>query len=305
MAISFFGKDPSKDPSVLTFGNFDGVHLGHQEMFSYLKTLAKRQNLSTCVLTFNPHPATILSSHQPKPLILSLKNRIRYILEQNIDTVAVMDFDARVSEWSADEFCEYLKETFQIKGILMGYNLNYGAYRKGNVSHMQTFAQKEEWDVWTMPEIFTQGQSVSSSHIRRFITFGHMESAAEFLGRPFSLEGKVVRGDGRGKVLGFPTANLEWEEELLPPRGVYSVSVERESGERLVGVMNCGVRPTATQGRRFQVETYILDFNEEIYGEHIRYHILKNLRPEIQFSSLEHLKSQITKDIERVRKEQN
>lgn len=291
-----------KLPIAFTFGNFDGVHLGHQFLISSM--------LKTCpqplvVMIFDPHPASFFNHNEKKLFLTTLEERIALLLNAGVDAVIVKKFTPLFALMSPDEFCtEFLSKNFNIHHIFLGYNLSYGKDRKGDFSHMQRFAKKFGWHaVQNRPYLDAHNEIISSTRIRTALMDANPHQAERLLGRPYSISGTVFHGDGRGKQLGFPTANISFDESIVIPQyGVYTCEVElpkKYSTKRFYGVMNCGLRPTIASNKpKVQIETYILNFDEDIYHEDIICRIKSFLRPEQKFGSLEHLKTQMNKDVE-------
>lgn len=296
-----FGKRECIDnklPLAMTLGNFDGVHVGHRALLEEFREFAGP--LPKCVLTFFPHPTRIFLPDAPKPLILSITNRVEHLLATGVDVVVVQDFSEDFAELSSDEFLKvYLRDHFNIDRLLIGYDFSYGKDRKGGISHLNSLAGELGWTVRHSPPFILEGAPVSSSRIRECLVKGQVEIAERLLGYPYAIEGKVVHGDKRGRTIGFPTANLEHHNEILPAFGVYAVDVLRhEKKTRHRAVMNCGYRPTLGQDLRLQVEAHLLDFDEDLYGEKLSFQLRRFLRKEKRFSGLGELKAQIEADVQ-------
>ncbi len=294
-----FGKSSlieNRVPFALTLGNFDGVHLGHRRLLQDF--IDEAHGEPTCVITFFPHPTRVFSADAPKPLILSLEERVKRLLACGVDVVVVQSFTEEFAELTATEFLEtYLKAHFAISRVYFGYDFSYGKDRSGNFQHLSAFAKEEGWNVKKAPVFEVDGTIVSSTLIRQCVIKGKIEKAERLLGVPFALAGTVVHGDKRGRTIGFPTANLDVNSEILPLFGVYACLVERcKTGQLHEGVMNCGYRPTLGQDLRLQIEAHLLDFDDDLYGEKLVFHLKSFLRQELKFSSLKELKEQIAKD---------
>lgn len=291
-----------KKPIAITIGNFDGVHAGHCFLISELKKISK--NNSIVVVTFDPHPATFFSAENPKPLLNTLPDKISILLNSGVDVVIVQNFTKDFSLLTADEFCLWLKQNFNICAIMLGHDFCYGKQRKGNYEHMKAFAEKEQWDIRQTPAFkLYEDKVVSSSFVRQVLIQGEAEEVEKLLNRPYFLPGVVVKGDQRGRLMGFPTANIELDDILVVPKhGVYACYVEIDSnGIFLPAVMNCGVRPTIASGLKLQIEAHILDFSDDIYSRKIKFHLKKFIRGEMKFNGIEQLKEQIAKDVQEAR----
>lgn len=289
----------SRLPVALTVGNFDGVHLGHRRVIQTLKEFS--DGLPLLALTFDPHPSHVLFPSNGKPSVIPLSERIHLLLELGVDAVVVQKFDETFAQLSADDFIsKYLLQEFSLKKAVIGFDFCYGAGRKGDWNHFNQAAAKFGFDARRAEVMLVDGVPVSSSRIRTAVHALDFPLVEKLLGRPYSLSGIVVQGDQRGRLIGFPTANLGLEQELplLPPFGVYAVDVflPNELTPRH-GVMNCGVRPTIASGLRLQIETHILDYSGDLYGKKITFCVRKFIRTEMKFSGLEQLREQIQSDV--------
>lgn len=288
-----------KKPIAMTIGNFDGVHAGHCFLIEELKKISK--NNPIVVVTFDPHPATFFSAENPKPLLTTLQDKVTLLLHSGVNSVIVQKFTKEFSSFTADEFCLWLKQNFNIFAIMLGHDFCYGNQRKGNFEHMKAFAEKEQWDIRQTPAFkLYEDQVVSSSFVRQVLMQGNTEEVEALLSRPYFLPGTVVKGDQRGRLMGFPTANIELDDVLVVPKhGVYACYVEIDSnGIFLPAVMNCGVRPTIASGLKLQIEAHILNFSDDIYSRKIKFHLKKFIRGEMKFNGIEQLKEQISKDVQ-------
>ena len=291
-----------KQPVAVTFGNFDGVHAGHRQLVQNLKSSAK--GLGTVVVTFFPHPTRLFAPAASKPLLCSLAQRVELLLEAGADCVLVQEFDASFAALSADEFCSvYLAQVLDVRSVLLGYNLSYGKDRLGNWTHFENSAKHLGWSAHLAEPLLIEGSPVSSSRIRDSIAAGNVEAAEKLLGRPFSVKGTVVHGNHLGRTIGFPTANLETANEVIPACGVYACEVEigNQGKARLPAVMNCGFRPTVGSDLKLQIEAHILNFSMDIYDCEVTFYLRKFLRSEMKFKGLDQLKEQISIDTEAAR----
>ncbi|MCB9745768.1 MAG: bifunctional riboflavin kinase/FAD synthetase [Alphaproteobacteria bacterium] len=284
---------------VLSIGNFDGVHLGHRALLARLLERAEELDAPSCVFTFEPPPRRVLQPDRCPPRILSLADKLRLLGEFGVDQIIVERFDLEFSrqpaEWFADEI---LRGRVQPAAMVVGYDFRFGAGRRGDAALLQ-----ELWPglpLEALDAVQLNAHTASSSRIREAVASGRLAEAAELLGRPHFIRGRVVRGDARGRTLGFPTANLEVESELLPSLGVYAVRTTLEGGEVVDGVANLGVRPTF-EGRRFSVEVHLLDVSLDLYDQHLKVDFIERLRGEQRFSGVEALVAQIGRDVARAR----
>jgi len=290
---------------VITIGNFDGVHIGHQALFYEVIERAHVIDGTSIAMTFEPHPLRVLKKNHTPPLITLLEQKVELIERSGVDVLICVPFTLEFAAITAVSFVEdLLVRKIGMKAIVLGEDYAFGKNREGNIKLLSTLAPRLGFEVIVTSLIRSvQGVSerISSTAIRELVQVGEMQQACKMLGRHFQLRGIVVPGRDRGgKLLGFPTANLKIEEELCPKTGIYAVTVETRHGLHL-GVANIGYSPTFDD-RQFTVEVHILDFKEAIYGEKIRVNFVKRLRGEIKFAGIEALKNQIGQDIEAARR---
>ena len=287
--------------AVLTIGNFDGIHLGHQGLFQKVRERAQAIGGTAVVMTFNPHPAQILRPSKAPHQIVADENKARLIFQHGIEVVLSLPFSREFAQLPAKTFIrEVLLDTIGMKEIVIGYDYTFGRKREGNIHLLKELGEQWDFKVHVHPPVTIRGQVVSSTRIRELITSGAMEEAKSLLGRPFFLSGRVIKGQGIGRsVVGYPTANLEPREKLLPQRGVYIVKAETPFGE-FFGVTNVGFNPTFA-GKHISVETYLFDFDRPLYEQNLTVHFLKRLRGEKTFAGPEALHAQIHKDVEQAR----
>ena len=285
---------------VATIGNFDGVHRGHRRLLDRLLETAEEHGAPSLVYTFEPAPQRVLRPESCPPRILPVGEKLRLLGAAGVDLVVIEafspDFGQHPPEWFAHTV---LEARLKPLAMVVGYDFRYGNRRAGNIDLLRQ--QLPDLPVEAVDALVIEdGTTVSSSRIREAVATGDLDRAKTLLGRPFHLRGTVIEGDARGRTLGFPTANLSREGELLPPPGVYAVDVEVVGGERHAGVANLGVRPTF-DGRRLSIEVHLLDFTGELYGERLDVHFRASLRPERRFGDVEALKRQIGDDIQAAR----
>jgi len=282
--------------TVITIGSFDGIHLAHKALFEETKKLANLLNVKPVVVSFDPHPRTVLFPESNLKLLTTLEEKLYLLSLLEIDNLVLIPFTKTLSELSHDLFVqEYIVDKIKAKGIIVGSNFRFGKFRKGDVDYLNKVAKKYNFIVKAIPSIMLNGVIISSSAIRNLIEKGNIESANELLGRPYLIMGKVIKGKGRGKEIGYPTANLEVSPlKLLPPSGVYAVWVIL-NGEKLKGALNIGKRPTFGE-KEISIEVHIFNFNKNIYGKTLKIEIIKRIRDEKKFPSIENLKIQIEKD---------
>lgn len=284
--------------TVITIGSFDGLHLGHKVLFEETKNLARLLNVKPAIVSFDPHPRIILFPESNLKLLTTLEEKLYLLSKSGIENLILIPFTKTLSELSHDLFVqEYIVDKLNVKGLIVGFNFRFGKNRKGDINYLNKAAQKYNFIVKAIPPVVLNGVIISSSAIRKLIEMGQIEEANELLGRPYFIMGKVVKGKGRGKDLGFPTANIEVSPlKLLPPAGVYAVWVTLNE-EKLKGALNIGKRPTFEE-KEITIEVHIFNFDKNIYGETLKIELIKRIREEKKFSSIEALKNQIRKDCE-------
>jgi len=286
---------------VLTLGNFDGVHLGHQKIFNAVKEEARKIDGEAIVFTFDPHPLQVLDPQRCPPFITPFKKKLMLVEMLGIDVIIVATFDLGIANITPEAFVkQILVDKIGPKKILVGYNYYFGKDRKGNVEMLIQLGKKFGFEVKVIGALKVNDTPVSSSKIRELIQGGQMGQAAQLLGRNYRLMGKVIWGSGRGKDLGFPTANLEILNGLYPKTGVYAVEVI--IGDRTYpGVADVGYNPTFGKNP-LSVEVHILDFTQDIYGEEIQLVFFDRIRDEEVFEEPDSLVRQMKKDVDVARK---
>jgi riboflavin kinase/FMN adenylyltransferase len=291
---------------VLVIGNFDGVHLGHQAVLREAVAHARASALSPCVLTFDPHPAAVVGRGAP-PLLTTLEQRAELMGELGVERMYVRRFDAGFAAWKPEHFASQLVAgALEARFVVVGENFLFGAKRAGDLGLLRVLGRQLGFEVRVYSVASDAGGPFSSTRGREAIAAGDLDEAGRVLGRPHALTGVVIHGDERGRTLRFPTANLDGVAELLPPKGVYAVRVDRqdEAAKTFVplgqGLTNIGVRPTVG-GTRLSIETHLLDFDQDLYGARLRVVLLARLRDEKKFANLDELKAQIARDVAEAR----
>ncbi|MHB8829143.1 MAG: bifunctional riboflavin kinase/FAD synthetase [Syntrophales bacterium] len=284
-----------------TIGNFDGVHLGHRHIFQTLREEARREWCKTVVISFDPHPKMVLHpDRRPFYLISSAAEKINLLREIDMGAFLIIPFSLEYSKTTAREFVrDILWEKLRIRKIIIGHDYTFGRGKEGNEAFMAEEGRRLGFEVEAMNAFCVGNEIVSSTKIREALLRGDVRFAAALLGRPYNLSGRVVRGDQRGVELGFPTANVEANKELLPPHGVYAVRCLLK-GKSHDGVVNIGFNPTFAGGK-LSIEVHIFDFHQDIYGEILDVLFIEKLRDEIRFESPEKLIEQIKLDTARAR----
>jgi len=292
--------DIAQTETLLTIGVFDGIHLGHRHLLNYLKDKAQRNRWLSGVITFKFHPQTVISPHSKLVWLDDLDTRINLIRGLGIDRVIALSFTDEVRQLSAREFAQSLKDYLKMCGLVIGPDFALGKDREGHAAQLNALGMEMGFSVDIVSPVIIDNEVVSSSAIRQALNDGDMKKAAKFLGRVFTLSGKVVSGDQWGSVLGFPTANLDISpEQATPGNGVYA-TVTHIDDQSMPSVTNIGIRPTFGGSKR-QIETYIIDYAQQIRGWKLRLDFIDKLRDEKHFDIIEDLQSQIREDIEQAK----
>jgi riboflavin kinase/FMN adenylyltransferase len=287
--------------ALVTIGNFDGVHLGHRFIFRRLVAEARRQGRPAVVISFDPHPKQVLHpERRPFYLITTLAEKIALLTELDLDAFLVIPFSLEYARTTAEEFVrEVLWERLRIGRIFIGHDYTFGRDREGNEAFLAAAGRRLGFAVEVINAHCVGDTVISSTRIREALLAGQAAFAATLLGRPYNLAGPVIPGHHRGGGLGFPTANIAPEKELVPARGVYAVRVLRQ-GNRHDGVLNIGFNPTFADQRQ-SIEVFILDFQQEIYGEFLEILFIERIRDEVRFENAADLIAQIGRDVEQAR----
>lgn len=292
-------KQPFTNP-VVTIGNFDGVHKGHQAIFHQVIEKAESINGTSVAITFEPHPIKVLKKNDPPPLITLYEQKIELIAKTGLDVLICIPFNKEFAAISADQFLEeILVNKIGTKAIVIGKDYSFGKNRKGNISYLNENAGRLGYEVivtdW-IPVSHNVDGRISSTRIREIVMEGNVHDAVSLLGRHYQIRGKILAGRNRGgRLLGFPTANIHIVDELCPKTGVYAVTVECRDGH-FKGVANIGYSPTFDD-HIFTIEVHMLDFNNDLYDQTIRVNFIKRIRDEQKFSNIEELSNQIQNDI--------
>jgi riboflavin kinase/FMN adenylyltransferase len=285
--------------TLLTIGVFDGVHAGHRYLLEKLQQRAAEKNLLSGVVTFNPHPQSVLHPHDQLAWLSSLNDRVTTFQQLGLNIVAVLTFTPKLAQLSARDFMSLLKKYLRMRGIMVGPDFALGRGGEGNINLLRTLGDEMKFSVEVVSPYRVNGEIVSSTLIRQALTQGDMKRVEELMGHHFYLAGKVVTSDKRGRVLGFPTANLDTKpQQALPDDGIYA-TITRVDGKQFPSATNIGTRPTFGEGKRM-VETHLLDYKGNLYGKEIRVEFVQKLRDEQRFLSSEELKIQIDKDVRKV-----
>ncbi|MBW1992551.1 MAG: bifunctional riboflavin kinase/FAD synthetase [Deltaproteobacteria bacterium] len=284
--------------TVVTIGNFDGVHLGHRAILTRVAARARELGSQPVALTFEPHPAKVLRPEVPLPLLTTAEQKFQLLKEAGMEAVVVLPFTREFSNLSARDFVvQYFVERLRAREVVVGHDYSFGRNREGNIELLKELGQTLGFTVQVVWAVEVNGAVVSSSLIRAMLRLGKVEKAAELLGRPYSVTGVVILGKGRGaKLLGIPTANIQPDNDLLPASGIYAVMV-RWGEEVLPGVANIGTCPTFDGQESLSLEVHLFDFAGNLYGERLGVEFVARLREERRFPSVEALAAQIRADI--------
>jgi riboflavin kinase/FMN adenylyltransferase len=292
----------ARAPAALTIGTFDGVHVGHQIMLARLRDAGRAGGLVPCAMTFEPHPREFFAPDQAPTRLTSLREKLELLAAHGMETTYVMRFDYRFAQIGADDFIErILVRGAGVRYLLIGDDFRFGARRSGDVNVLKRHASRLGYVVEAMTSVVMEGERVSSTAVREALAAGRLARAAHLLGRPYSISGRVVRGDGLGRELGYPTANVQMKHNRPPLTGIFAVEVHGAAETPLRGVASLGVRPTVKQQGTPVLEAYIFDFDRDIYGRHVRVDFFEKLRDEEKYQNLATLTRQIGRDVENAR----
>lgn len=289
------------EESVVTIGKFDGLHNGHKVLIKKAVESSKKRRIKSVVFTFANHPANYFNNHSVKNIITD-KDKMKKLNHLGIDIVVNIPFDEKMTNISADDFArKILKEKLRAKKVIVGHDFTFARNKEGNAKLLKLLGAKYNFKVEVVKPVKINNIRVSSTYIRNLIAEGSVNKVKEYLGRNYQLEGKVIKCKQLGRTIGFPTANMKIENEMLVPKcGIYATKVYL-NGKTYFGATNIGYNPTV-EGKDLSVETNILDFNEDIYGKTIKLEFLERIRDEKKFYSLEELKSQLKIDIDYIYK---
>ena len=289
----------SQGETLLTIGVFDGVHAGHRYLLETLQQQAAEKNLLSGVVTFNPHPQSILHLHNQLLWLSDPEDRVKSLQKLGINLVAVLTFTPEVAQLSAQEFMSLVKKHLRMRSIMVGPDFTLGRGQEGNIHLLRALGRTMKFSVEVIPPYTINGEVVSSTLIRQALTQGDMEKVRRLMGHYFQIGGKVIASDRRGRILGFPTANLDIKpQQALPGNGIYA-TITQVDDKQFHSATNIGTRPTFGEGEK-NVETHLLYYEGDLYGKEIRVEFMQKLRDEQHFPSSEELKAQIRKDIREV-----
>ena len=288
-------------PTVLTLGVFDGLHLGHQEIMRKVVERAKATNTVATAITFDPHPRAVLHPDSAPPLLQTLDQRLANLEVLGIEQTIVIPFTHDFSDQPAENFLsEIIHDRLHAKEVYLGRGFAFGKDRGGNIELLRSMSEKLGFIADEVDEIQLRGMRISSSKIRKLLANGYVNLARRMLGRPYGVEGVIIRGNRRGHTIGFPTANLKPHNRVIPRYGVYATATLIDGTWRK-SITNIGVRPTFESEADPSIETYVFDFDGDLYGDVLRVRFLHRIRDERKFNGIDELKAQIEKDSNRAR----
>ena len=291
---------PENARPVLTLGNFDGVHLGHQKAMDLVKVRANALSCPAAALTFEPHPVSVLRPEKAPKRILTPALKQEVIGKMDLDFLVIVHFTKEFSRIGPEDFVEQvLVEKLRVRELVLGENFRFGRGRSGDLDALRKLGERHGFVVHQIEASIHKGAMISSSRIREMLRGGQVDEAGAMLGRPFFIEGEVIEGDGRGRLMGFPTANIKMDADLLLDDGVYVTEAVVDT-ERFTGMTHVGRRPTFGLEERM-VETHLFDFDRQIYGSKVRLYFHRRIRGTVAFDSAEALRAQLERDQEAAR----
>lgn len=286
---------------VLALGNFDGLHRGHTKILERLQRVASERRATSVVMTFDPHPPRVVRPDKAPPLLMTTAQRLEGLAQAGVRGAAIVRFTHELSQWEPETFVRaVLVEWLRVAEVWVGANFLFGRDRSGNYSLLRTLGGRYGFKAEKIDPVRYKDFVVSSTRIRRLISEARVDEAAALLGHPYCIDGSVIRGDQRGRAIGFPTANLCTDNELVPPRGVYATTAIIDGIVR-PSITNIGTRPTVDPSGRTAIETHVFDIDRDLYGLTIRLAFVQRLRDERTFESMEALTTQIAADCGRAR----
>ena len=293
---------PDTAPTVITIGNFDGVHRGHQAMFAATRRFAEQQKLPATVISFEPLPHEYFKSEHAPPRLQGLRDRVRSIEAAGIDRLLLLSFNNELAAMSADQFVsDILVKTINARHMVIGDDFRFGYQRMGTFDTLHALQGQSGYTLEQSPSCLDGEKRISSTSVRENLLAGNLDTAAQLLGRPYRISGRVIHGEKVGRQLGFPTANVSLGKHRPPLRGVFAVQATHiQSGTAFAAVANLGERPTIG-GRKLLLEVHALDQSVDWYGEHLAVDFMHQIRHEKRFDSLDELKTQIALDADAAR----
>lgn len=304
MDVIHFPEDPRParwSHPVLALGNFDGVHRGHRKILDRVRRVASERSATAVVMTFDPHPPRVVRPDKAPPLLMTKAQKLEALAGAGVQGTAIVRFTQELSQWDPETFVRtVLVDWLHVSEVWVGANFLFGKDRAGTFSLLRSLGTRFGFNAEKIDPVRYKDFVVSSTRIRRLISEARVDEAGALLGHQYSLDGVIVLGQQRGRTIGFPTANLQTANELLPPNGVYATTATL-SGVVYPSVTNIGVRPTVDDSGRVSIETHVFDLDRDLYGAEMRLGFVQRLRDERAFESLDALKGQIQVDCDRAR----
>lgn len=292
----------AESPVALTIGNFDGIHLGHQAMLDGLMRTAQRRGLPACVMTFEPHPREFFAPDQAPTRLTSLREKLELMAARGVERTHVCRFNYEFAQITAQDFLErILVKGLNVRWLLVGDDFRFGARRAGDFVMLKQHAARLGFEVEAMSSVTLDGERVSSTTVRTALAAGDLARAGRLLDRAYSISGRVVRGDGLGRKLGFPTANVQMKHNRPPLTGIFAVELRGAGDGVRRGAASLGMRPTVRRQGQFVLEVHLFDYDGELYGQHVRVDFLHKFRDEEKYADLATLTRQIALDVENAR----
>ena len=293
---------PDSRPVALTIGNFDGVHLGHQALLNQLLAEGKARGLPAAVVIFEPHPREFFTPLQAPARLTSLRGKLELFSGLGVDRVHVCRFNAQFARMSAADFINVLYQRLSARFVLIGDDFRFGSGRSGDFALLEKIGATQGFEVRAVLSVKHDGVRISSTAVRAALAAGQLRAAQRYLGRHYSISGRVVHGDGMGRKIGYPTANIRIKPVRPPLSGIYVVNAHVEGLGVLQGVASLGVRPTLKHDEKPVLEVHLFEFSQQIYGRHLRVEFLQKLRDEEKYPDVAALTRQIATDVEQARK---
>ena len=294
---------PLHDGCVLTIGNFDGVHLGHQAVIQKLAEQGEKLGLPAVIMVFEPQPLEFFLHDNAPSRLTRLREKIIHLVDTPIDELLIARFDQNFADNDPEQFIkEILVDALNVKYLVVGDDFHFGKARRGNFAMLKEKGEEYGFKVEDTRSFQVSGHRVSSTMIRDALSEGELSKAAQMLGRPYSVCGRVVHGDKRGRAIGFPTANIQMQRKNTPIEGVFAITMTGVQNMELAGVANVGTRPTIDEGANVLLEAHLFDFSAEIYGHYVEVHFKQKIRNEMCFRSVDELKAQIKLDVAEAKK---
>ena len=289
---------PDNQPIALTIGNFDGVHLGHQALLEQLQLDARERDLTTAAIVFEPHPREFFTPDQAPVRLTNLREKLERFDALGLNRVHVCRFDEKLAQTSATDFIDTLYTNLVARHVIIGDDFRFGKARGGDFALIEKMGHEKGIAVKSMNSVLQDGIRISSTEVRLALSEGNLSLAQRYLGRTYSISGRVQHGEKVGRKLGYPTANIQFKHNRAPLCGVFVVRVRIEEGGLHEGVASLGVRPTVESHGKPVLEVHLFDFAQQIYGKHLQVDFLHKLRDEMKFSGLDSLTKQIALDVE-------